>query len=139
MQTISKNIFTLDLNSSKSVRTIYEIVSVEDLKANESFFRDIIFNEPEIVISPCIQAEIIDSEKWFGWATEVAVKTKDGSSAGRIDILLISESGRIGIFETKLMYNPESRRNVVVQLLEYALNLPNPDAYESILKDKPVR
>jgi hypothetical protein len=37
--------------------------------------------------------------------------------------LLVSESGRIAIVETKLSYNPEVRRSVVAQTLEYASHL----------------
>jgi hypothetical protein len=42
-------------------------------------------------------------------------------------VLLVSESGRIAIVETKLSYNPQGRREVVAQTLEYAIHLPAVD------------
>jgi hypothetical protein len=40
--------------------------------------------------------------------------------AGPIDNLLLSESGHLVVVETKLWRNPEARRTVVAQLLDYA-------------------
>jgi len=39
-------------------------------------------------------------------------------------VLLVSESGRVAIVETKLSYNREGRRSVLAQLLDYAVHLP---------------
>lgn len=52
-------------------------------------------------------------------AREVHVKTDDNNS-GRIDNLYISKHGHLVIVETKLWNNPESRRTVVAQILDYA-------------------
>ena len=52
-------------------------------------------------------------------AREVHVKTDDNNS-GRIDNLYISKDGYLVIVETKLWNNPESRREVVGQILDYA-------------------
>lgn len=52
-------------------------------------------------------------------AREVHVKTDDNNS-GRIDNLYISKHGHLVIVETKLWNNPESRRMVVAQILDYA-------------------
>ena len=52
-------------------------------------------------------------------AREVHVKTDDNNS-GRIDNLYISKDGYLVIVETKLWSNPESRREVVGQILDYA-------------------
>jgi hypothetical protein len=38
-------------------------------------------------------------------------------------VLLLSSQGRIGIVETKLSFNPERRREVVAQILDYAVAL----------------
>ena len=53
-----------------------------------------------------------------------------------MDVLLLSSLGRIGIVETKLAYNPERRREVVAQILEYALNMS--DNEDKILEKYPI-
>lgn len=42
------------------------------------------------------------------------------TAAGPIDNLLIAESGHLVVVETKLWRNPEARRSVVAQILDYA-------------------
>ncbi len=82
----------------------------------ESWFRDAIAANPELVIAPCREAGLVPSdERWLCWSKEFGIAT------GSIDILLLSSNGRIGIVETKLSYNPQVRREVVAQLLDYAL------------------
>jgi hypothetical protein len=84
----------------------------------ESWFRDSIAANPELVIAPCREARLVPfDERWFWWKTEFAIDT------GSIDVLLLSSYGRIGIVETKLSYNPQARREVVAQLMDYALAL----------------
>lgn len=45
------------------------------------------------------------------------------SSAGSIDLLYISPNGHLTVVETKLWKNPEARRRVVAQILDYAAAL----------------
>lgn len=52
-------------------------------------------------------------------AREVRLKT-DNNNSGRIDNLYISKHGHLVIVETKLWNNPEARREVVGQILDYA-------------------
>jgi hypothetical protein len=49
---------------------------------------------------------------------------------GRADIVLIGSDGVLTIVETKLSRNPESRREVIAQLLEYAAYLSEWTIYE---------
>lgn len=51
----------------------------------------------------------------IGWEVRLAV--------GSEDILYIDTSGRLTVVETKLRRNPEARREVVGQILEYAANM----------------
>lgn len=51
--------------------------------------------------------------------------------AGRVDVLLVSEHGRLIIVECKLWRNPQARREVVVQILDYARELARYD-YEDL-------
>jgi hypothetical protein len=92
-------------------------------KLYERWFRDAIAENPELVIEPCRECDLTD-EDWYLWKTEFAVEDADGNTVGSIDVLLISSSGRIGIVETKLAYNPGSRRGVLAQVLDYAVHLP---------------
>jgi hypothetical protein len=92
--------------------------SAKDVALSESWFRDAIAANPELVVAPCREAGLVPSdERWFCWKTEFGIET------GSIDVLLVSSQGRIGIVETKLSYNPQIRREVVAQLLDYALAL----------------
>ncbi len=52
------------------------------------------------------------------------------AGTGRADIVLIGSDGVLTIIETKLSRNPESRREVIAQLLEYAAYLSESTIYE---------
>jgi hypothetical protein len=96
---------------------------VSNGKVNERWFRDAIAANPALVIEPCKTAEMTD-EDWYLWATEHPISDADGNPVGSVDVLLISSSGRVGIVETKLAYNPEKRRGVLAQILDYAVHFP---------------
>lgn len=66
----------------------------------------------------------------LGIAREVRLKTDDNNS-GRIDNLYISKHGHLVIVETKLWNNPEARREVVGQILDYAKEVKDWD-YEKL-------
>lgn len=53
----------------------------------------------------------------------VAVAREVESGAGPVDILCVNADGLITIVETKLWRNPQSRREVVSQLIDYAAGL----------------
>lgn len=98
----------------------YERVTAREMSLPESWFRDAIHADPELVIGPCREAgRLLSDEVWMPWGTEVLV------DAGPIDVLLVSSRGRIAIVETKLSYNPEKRRTVVAQVLDYAFAFQN--------------
>ena len=131
MKTIGKVIYEFHSLTSKSTSVTHrhERVSAKMLELPESWFRDAIFQNPELVIDPCFAAGLVEeSEEWIPWKTEYQL-----SEAGRVDVMLLSSFGRIGLVETKLFSNPEKRREVVAQLLDYALALQEIDPLE--LKD----
>ena len=45
------------------------------------------------------------------------------TSAGAIDVLYVTPNGRLVLLEAKLWRNPESRRKVIGQILDYAKEL----------------
>lgn len=136
-KTLADTIFKIDPNSIDGGTPKFIAVSAKDLRLNEAWFRDSICKNPDLVILPCERLNLTD-EQWYFWEKEFPVKTMDGLMVGKIDILLISESGRIAIVETKLAYNPEKRRNVLAQILDYAVHLQemNPSDLPELPKDE---
>lgn len=124
--TIGKAIYEFDSLTSKSTEVVHkhERVSAKALGLAESWFRDAIFRDPELVIAPCREGGLVqESEKWMSLDWEYPIP-----GAGRVDVMLMSSFGRLGLVETKLSSNPEGRREVVAQLLEYSLSLRSLDS-----------
>lgn len=118
MKALAKSLFAVDPSGSAAPRVAYRRVSASDLHLPESWFRDAVFADPELVVGPCREAALVaQDEQWFPWATEFSF------GAGPVDVLLVSSRGRAALIETKLSYNPERRREVVAQILDYALAL----------------
>lgn len=107
-------------NADSPTQKSYQLTTARTVGFKEQWLQDAIIKDPELVLGPCRVAELIDeNEPWAFWAKEVYVK-----GAGNIDVLLLSASGRVAVVETKLAHNSEARREVVAQILEYAINLP---------------
>lgn len=84
------------------------------LKYDEAYIETLLFNNPDI-----LPISEIDS----AYTDPVAVCTQLSTKAGILDILFITRSGRIVILEAKLWRNPESKRKVIAQILDYASEL----------------
>lgn len=95
-----------------------ERCSAKELGLKESWLSDAIFETPELVIGPCRAAGLTDDE-WYPWEREFRVEV------GKIDVLLLSSEGRVAVVETKLAGNPELRRRVLAQALDYLAHLPD--------------
>lgn len=119
---LANMIFAVDPERTDGGEPAYVSNSAKDLNLKESWFSDTIANNLDLVILPCEGANLTD-EQWHSWQREFLVKTPSGNAVGKADLLMISDTGRIGILETKLAYNPENRRNVVAQILDYAVHL----------------
>ncbi len=119
MKSLGKSLFVATSTKTRAnPRVSYQRVSAADMALPESWFRDAIFDEPELVIGPCREAgRVPTDEMWLPWATEF------NFGAGPVDVLLISSRGRPAIIETKLSSNPEKRREVIAQILDYALSM----------------
>jgi hypothetical protein len=105
-----------------TARDAYARKSARDLALDEDWLQSAIQANPELVLGPCRSYELIDDEPWYVWKREYSMP-----EVGSIDILLVSASGRIGIVETKMDYNPEKRRSVIAQALDYLLALKTID------------
>jgi len=97
-------------------RQSYRRCLARDLGLRESWLRDAIFSNPALVMEPC-KAAGLTRDRWYAWQREFQIDT------GQIDVLLLSSQGRIAIVETKLATNPEIRRRVLAQVLDYLAHL----------------
>lgn len=112
---VSDQLFAFD---SHEIPTLtHERCLASDLGLKESWLRDAILAVPELVIGPCRAAGLTDDE-WYPWQREF------GTEVGSIDVLLLSSQGRVAVVETKLASNPELRRKVLAQALDYLTHLP---------------
>jgi len=127
---VSRQLYGINPSGTGPTTEAYVGLSAQEAELKESWFRDSIAGNPDLVMGVCRRAGLTN-EKWFCWGTEVK------TGVGPIDVLLVSETGRIGIVETKLSLNPEKRRSVVAQLLEYAVNLRDRDL-DDISESLPV-
>jgi hypothetical protein len=119
---LSPVIFMTDFSDAATAEshrfTTAKEATAKEAKFKENWLQDAIAKNPELVLAACRVSGLITDERWRFWAKEVSA-----GDAGSIDLLLISESGRVGIVETKLSYNRGARREVVAQILEYAISL----------------
>lgn len=78
---------------------------------SEKWLQSILFQHPE-----CLPIEDIDPS--YGILIPVCEEIK--TIAGPADILYVTATGKIVLVETKLYRNPEARRTVVAQIIDYA-------------------
>jgi hypothetical protein len=83
---------------------------------DELTIQNLIFEHPE-----CLPISDIDES----YNPIIPVCTELNTTVGPLDILMISPNGELAIIETKLWRNPEARRVVVAQILDYAKELSN--------------
>src|SRR6266403_4726438 len=118
---LSRTVFGADFAGAKALTGCYKLKNASEIGFKEDWLQSAIAENIELVLGPCREGGFIpQQEEWRFWGREVAIKEAGGIS---IDVLLVSEFGRLGIIETKLFHNPEARRAVVVQAIEYAIHL----------------
>ena len=78
---------------------------------NEDWLQQLLFDHPEL-----IPFEEIDPL----FRNSVAVAREVESGSGPVDIVYVNPDGLLTLVETKLWRNPEARREVVAQLINYA-------------------
>jgi Transposase len=76
----------------------------------EAWLRDTLFARPELI-------PINDIDSTFGPLVPLCKELR--TDAGPIDAVFINERGRLTIVEFKLWKNPQARREVVAQTLDY--------------------
>lgn len=78
---------------------------------NEAWLRDLLAGYPDL-----LPIEEVDPS----FAPLVPLCTELSTEAGPVDAVFISPSGRLTLVECKLWRNPEARRKVIAQILDYA-------------------
>ena len=89
-------------------------IEFDDSFRDEDWLQEMLFDHPELIPFYEIEPAFKDS---------VAVAREVESGSGPIDILYVNPDGLLTLVETKLWRNPESRRVVVSQLIDYAASL----------------
>ncbi len=110
----------LFLNSNNEVTHLNKVEADDELAVQELIFRN-----PD-----CLPISEIDES----YNPVVPVCMELNTTVGPLDILMVSPNGELTIVETKLWRNPEARRKVVAQILDYAKEVSN-WAYEDLQRE----
>ncbi len=102
------------VSEDKIARTLQPIKLNSSGTYNEAWLQKVIFERPD-----CLPVAEIDS----AYRDLIPVCTELRTEVGRLDILFVTASGRLGLVETKLWRHPEARREVVGQILDYAATI----------------
>ena len=95
---------------SNNSTQLLERVEVE----NELTIQELVFENPS-----CLPISDIDE----AYNPLIPICQELNTAVGPLDILMITPTGDLAIIETKLWRNPEARRKVVAQILDYAKEL----------------
>jgi hypothetical protein len=88
--------------------------TISRLDVDEFFIQNIVFDFPD-----CIPVSDIDE----AYNPLIPVCKELNTPVGPLDILMVTPNGDLSIIETKLWRNPDARRKVVAQILDYANEL----------------
>lgn len=85
---------------------------------DEAWLQNLLFRHPEALPVAEIDAS---------FSPLIPLCMEMGTPSGPIDTVYVTPTGRLALLEAKLWRNPEARRKVVGQILDYAKELPNWD------------
>lgn len=104
------DVFLLERDGSPTIRA--ERLAFGDTAGrNEAWLRDTLFAQPDLL-------PLRDIDPSFGPLIPLCTELR--TEAGPLDIAFINHFGRLTLVECKLWRNPEARRTVVAQTLDYA-------------------
>lgn len=83
---------------------------------SEKWLQNALFANPK-----CLPVREIDPH--IGDLIPICTELETGAEGGAADVLYVTSTGQLVLVETKLWRNPEARRAVVVQILDYAKQL----------------
>jgi hypothetical protein len=90
-------------------------IPFDERKLKEDWFQSLLFNNPSLI-------PVDEIEPVFGPLIPLARELRT-SNGGLIDLVYINPQGYLTLVETKLFRNPEARREVVAQIVDYAAAL----------------
>jgi len=99
------------LDNDDSTTTVERLAFGETAGRNEAWLRDTLLANPNLI-------PVGEIDPSFG--PLIPLCSELGTGAGPIDAAFISPHGRLTLVECKLWRNPEARRKVVAQILDYA-------------------
>jgi len=102
---------SLELSGTASALDRLSLVSKEH---NEGFIQTLVYRYPQLLTVSEIEAA-------FG--SLISVCTELPTPVGSIDNLYVTERGNLAIAECKLWRNPEARRRVLAQIIDYAQSI----------------
>lgn len=89
-------------------------VKLTDKEIKESWFQEMIAESPSVL--PVDEIEPVFSPL-------ITIGREVRTNSGPVDLLFISPSGYLTLVETKLWRNPQARREVLAQILDYAKDI----------------
>jgi len=95
----------------KNETIILQRVPLMENVFNESWLQNLLFENPTIL-------PFSDLEPTFDGS--IPIVRELGTGAGPVDLIYMNSKGYITLVETKLWRNPEARRSVVAQIIDYA-------------------
>jgi hypothetical protein len=98
-------------NADGSTQTVGRLALGDTQGRDERWLRDLLFSNPGAI-------PISDLDPSFGPLVPLCCELR--TEAGPIDIAYINKDGLLTLVECKLWRNPEARRKVVAQVLDYA-------------------
>jgi len=105
--------------------SVLDRISISDGVYNEAYIQDLAFAHPS-----CLPISEIDRI----YEGLIPVCKELNTPAGPLDILYVTPQGRLVIVEAKLWRNPEARRKVIGQILDYAKELSRWD-YQDLQRE----
>ena len=104
---------------------VLDKIEILDGSYNEKFIQELVFDHPS-----CLPVSEIDR----AYEDLVPICMELNTPAGPLDALYMTPTGRLVILEAKLWRNPEARRKVVAQILDYAKEFSRWD-YEDLQRE----
>ncbi len=96
--------------------TLVPPVAMAAGERREKWLQDLVFRHPSVL-------PVAEIDQIFAEPVAICTELVLAPSRARIDALFVNKSGAITVVECKLWRNPEARREVVGQILDYAKEL----------------
>lgn len=113
-QQFSSPILISEQRESVTLQRVPLSATADDTRYDEAWLQELVFKHPE-----CLPISEIDQS----YAGLIAVCKELNTPVGPIDVLYATPQGKLVVLEAKLWRNPEARRKVVGQILDYAKEL----------------